>query len=147
MENVLQVIRMHSDIEERIEKLESFMNWAKPLLEEVATTLELSRPRVNPARFCSDELDFKIINYLIEHKAAGTTEIAAALGLPDPKLKSRHLVGKRLQRLANRSSREGWHILEFHPERKEGKFRAWWIDISEIDVEAFRKSLKAKGLT
>jgi len=41
---------------------------------------------------------------------------------------------------------DGWNILEFHPELKEGKFRAWWINLEEIDVEAFRKSLKAKGL-
>jgi len=131
---------MSLSTETRLSRLETFVDWAKPLLEEIAKQLELSRPRINPKKYCKDELDRKIINYLIENKGAGTTELAEALNLEDPKLVGRHLIGKRLKRLKDLSDRDGWHILEFHPETKEGKFRAWWILIEDIDLEAFRRT-------
>lgn len=133
-----------SEIEKRLRALERFRDRYEPVLREVVKFLDISRPRVNPDKYCSDDLDRKIIDYLIEHLGAGTTEIATALGL-DPQ-KGRHIIGKRIAKIKRLSEQDGWNILEFHPELKEGKFRAWWINLEEIDVEAFRKSLMAKGL-
>lgn len=123
-------------LEKRIGRLERFKDWARPIIETIVKQLELSQARVNPDRYCRDDLDRKIIDYLIEHKAAGTTEIAKALEL-DP-TKGRHLVGKRIKGIDVRSRRDSYYLLEFHPEHKEGKFRAWWILLENIDIEAFR---------
>ena len=132
--------RTLSEIEKRLRALERFRDRAEPILDEVAEQLEISRPRVNPAKYCSDHLDLKIIDYLIEHKGAGTSEIAKALGL-DPE-KGRHTIGKRLNKIARLSKNDAWDVLEFHPEVKEEKFRAWWLDTTRIDLEAFRLNVK-----
>lgn len=136
------VVRMSQKFEDRLRKLEARVDRAEPLIQQIADQLELEAARLNPAKYCKDELDKKIIDYLIENQAAGTTEIAKALGLSDPKLVGRHTIGKRIQALNKKFEYNGWHILTFHPENKEGKFRAWWIDISQINVEAFRKKLR-----
>ena len=93
---------------------------------------------MNPAKYCSDELDRRIIDHLIEHHADGTTKIAKALGLKPES--GRHIIGKRLEKMRCLSEADTWHILTFHPERKEGKFRAWWLTLEDIDIEAWRKS-------
>jgi len=135
--NVNGVLRSMSEIEKRLRALERFKDRYEPVLQEVIKFLDISRPKVNPAKYCSDDMDRKIIEYLIENKGAGTTEIAKALGL-DPE-KGRHTIGKRMVKIQRLSENEGWNILEFHPEVKEGKFRSWWINLEEIDIEAFRK--------
>lgn len=129
-----------SEIEKRLRKLEKFKDKAQPVLTAVVKFLDLSRPRANPEKYCRCDLDRKIINYLIDHKGAGTTELAKALGL-DPK-KGRHTIGKHLAKIARLSQNDGWDILEFHPEKKEGKMRAWWLDIEQVDIEDFHKSLE-----
>jgi len=126
---------MEIPLEERVSRIEKFVDWAKPVLEETMKVLELSRPRVNPIVYCSDEIDRKIISYLIERKAGTATEVAEFLG------EGRHRIGKRIARLAEKAKRDGWDLLEFHPERKEGHFRAWWLLIENIDIEGFKKSL------
>lgn len=130
-------------LEDRVLALERFADRVKPTLAEVEKQLSLSRPLINPNSYCKDNLDRQIILYLIEHTSGGTTEIAEALNLDSPKLIGRHTIGKRIKRLSQISSRDGWNILEFHPELKEGKFRAWWINLEDINVEAFKKSIKA----
>lgn len=127
--------KLKRDIERRLRKLEYFFKWVMPLVEKVAKQLKI----VNPAKFCRGNLDRGITNYLIEHEGAGTTEIAKAVGL-EPE-KGRHTIGKHLAKIARLSKNEGWTILEFHPEMKEGKFRAWWLDIEQVDIEAFHKSV------
>ena len=134
------MFRNLSEIEKRLRALEKFRERYEPVLHEVIKLLEISRPRVDPRKYCSDELDRRIIDYLIENRGAGTSEIAKALGL-DPE-KGRHIIGKRLVKMHRLSTDDGWDILEFHPERKEGKFRAWWLNIELIDIESFRGKTK-----
>lgn len=128
-----------STIEGRIEALEKFKDRTLPLLEEIRKFLDISKPKVNPFQFCKDDLDREIINYLIENKAGATSEIAEALGLESPKTVGRHTIGKRISRLKTVFERNNWPVLTFHPENKEGKFRAWWLAIEDIDVEGFKK--------
>lgn len=129
-----------SEIEKRLRVLEKFKDHAEPVIAEVEKFLDISRPRVNPAKYCSDELDLRIIEYLLDAKGAGTSEIAKALGL-DPK-KGRHTIGKRIAKINRLSINDAWQILDFHAERRQGKFRAWFIDLTKIDHGAFRKSLQ-----
>lgn len=133
-------------IEDRILILEKFRDWAKPTLVAVAKELALAQPLINPNIYCKDDLDRKIIAYLIDKEAAGSTEIARALGLEKPKLVGRHTIGKRIKRLSLLSGRDGWHILEFHPECRDGKFRAWWLMLEDVDIEAFRKQFSEADL-
>ena len=128
-------------IDDRLEALEKFRNKVLPVIEAVQKFLDISKERVNPADFCKDDTDRRIVDYLIEHKAGATSEIAEALGLENPKNVGRHTIGKRINRLKEVSERNNWHILEFHPENKDGKFRAWWLNIDEINVEEFKKSI------
>jgi len=134
-------------IEERLDTLEREWSWAKPIITELAKQYDLQRPRINPMKYCRDETDRKIVAYLIENLGAGATEIAGGIGLVNPQGLARHLVGKRLMRLFKLSSGEGWHILDFdtatreNPITKEKKFRAWWINLEEVDIEGFKKSV------
>jgi hypothetical protein len=134
-------------IEDRVTSVEKDIAWMKPVVSELAKQLDLSRPRVNPIKYCKSDLDKKIIAVMIEKIAASSTEIAAALGLEKPEKLGRHLVGKRLKRIAKEASVDGWDILTFnpaikeHPTTNEKKYRAWWLNISEIDIEGFKKSM------
>lgn len=135
-------------IEERISYLEREMNWMRPLVTEIASQYDLSRPRINPMKYCKDELDRRIMNYLIDNLGAGATEIAKKLGLEEPETRSRHLVGKRLNRFVKASFEDGWHILTFdkthreHPTEHVVKYRAWWLNLEEVDVEGFKKEFQ-----
>jgi len=137
-------------IEERLDTLEREWNWAKPMITELAKQYDLQRPRINPMKYCKDEIDRKIVAYLIEKIGAGATEIAGGIDLDQPEVLGRHLVGKRLKRLFNLSSKEGWHILDFdtatreNPVTKEKKFRAWWINLEEVDVQSFKEQFEKK---
>lgn len=131
------------NIESRIKRLERFKDWAEPLLRQTKKVLELSAPKADVLKYCHDELDWKILSYLVEVEVAGTTEIAGALGFsPD---RGRHLIGKRLRRIAEESRADGEIILRFRPERIEHegkqKFRAWWLHLENIDLEAFREKV------
>ena len=137
---VLVCKRIEMNIEGRLKRLERFKDWAEPLLRQTKKVLELSAPKANVLKYLHDELDRRIMSYLIEVEVAGTTEIAGALGL-NPE-SGRHLIGKRLRRIAERSEADGEIILRFRPERLEHKgkpkFRAWWVELQNIDLEAFR---------
>ena len=137
---VLVCKRIEMNIEGRLKRLERFKDWAEPLLRQTKKVLELSAPKANILKYCHDELDRRIMSYLIEVEVAGTTEIAGALGF-NPE-KGRHLVGKRLRRIEERASADGEIVLRFRPERLEHKgkpkFRAWWVELQNIDLEAFR---------
>lgn len=132
-------------IEDRLDALEKFRDKALPVLEAAQKVLEISKEKFNPFSLCKDGVDRQIIDYLIEHKAAGTSELAEALQLDNPKVIGRHVVGKRIIRMKEVFERNGWHVLDFHPENKEGKFRAWWLSIEDIDVEGFRKNLAGEN--
>lgn len=143
-------LRMASNrktIEERLEFVERELNWMRPVVTDLAKQLDISRPRINPMKYCRDDLDRQIMSYLIDNLGAGATEIAKALGLEEPEHRSRHLVGKRLNRLFRLSSADGWQIMHFdrahrqHPTSGAVKYRAWWLNLEELDVKGFKEEL------
>lgn len=125
-------------IEDRLVALESILDKYRPIWDALAKEYDLAKPRVNPEIYCKDDLDRQIIAYLIEHGSGATSEVAEAVGLENPKNVGRHTIGKRIIRIKKLAERDHWDILEFHPENKEGKFRAWWLNLAEVDIAKFK---------
>ena len=78
--------------------------------------------KVNPHAFCIDETDNKIVDYLLDHRGATTTELAEHLET------NRWLALNRLRKIAKTSKKQlGKAIIEYYPGQRHGKRKAWWI--------------------
>ena len=109
-------------LEKRIEKVEKTLSEIKRYLAELEI-LTYDRGKVNPHAFCIDDLDHKIIDYLIGHRGATTPELSNALNA------DRWTILNRLRKIAKRSKDElGKPIVVFYAGEREGKRRAWWIE-------------------
>lgn len=90
---------------------------------------EMSKEKVNPHTFCIDELDHKIVDYLLHYKGATTPELAEYLKT------NRWLILNRLRRIAKLSKRQlGRPIVKYYAGEKSGKKRAWWINEEIMEV-------------
>jgi len=115
------------ELEEKIRKLEEEISQIKNSLADLEV-LTYSRGEVNPHAFCIDEIDHKIINYLIHYRGATTTEIAKALKL------NRWLILNRLKKIKSKSKRQiGKPIIEYYAGQKAGKTKAWWLNEELIE--------------
>ena len=109
-------------LEMKIQKLEDEISQIRNSLADLEV-LTYSRGEVNPHAFCIDEIDHKIINYLLHYEGATTTEIAEALKV------NRWLILNRLKRIKSRSKRQiGKPIIEYYAGQKAGKSKAWWLN-------------------
>ncbi|MBS7621793.1 hypothetical protein KEJ32_06765, partial [Candidatus Bathyarchaeota archaeon] len=63
------------ELEKRLEKLEAEFSQIRKYLADLEL-LTYERGKTNPHTFCIDELDHKIVDYLIHYKGATTPEIA-----------------------------------------------------------------------
>lgn len=110
------------DLERRMEKLEEeFSNIRKYLAELELFTYK--RGETDPHKFCQDETDRKIIDYLMHYKGATTPELAAYLKT------NRWLILNRLQRIEKTSKKQlGKPIVEYYSTARFGKKKAWWIN-------------------
>jgi hypothetical protein len=83
----------------------------------------ITHERINPHTFCLDRMDHKIIDYLIQHKSATTTELGEYLKT------NRWLILNRLKRIHKNSRKQlGKPIITYIAEERFGKKRAWWLD-------------------
>jgi hypothetical protein len=114
-------------LEQKINKLENEVNKMKDGLAKLEI-LTYEGGKVNPHAFCIDDIDNKIVDYLLDHRGATTTELAAFLKT------NRWLILNRLRKIA-RSSKEqlGKTIVEYYAGERAGKRKAWWIkeDLTE----------------
>lgn len=116
------------ELEEKISRLESDLSEVKKYLVELEV-LTYERGKINPHTFCIDDIDHKIVNYLLHYRGATTTELADSLGA------NRWLVLNRLRKIQKRSKKQlGKSIVEYCPGERSGKRKAWWM--SEELVEA-----------
>jgi len=96
-------------------------------LGKLLTDLEIltyERGKVNPHAFCTDALDRKIIDHLLQSHGVTTPELAKAIE------SDRWTILNRLQRIQGRSKKElGKSIVEFYAGEKAGKRRAWWLTL------------------
>lgn len=108
-------------LEHRIKDLEDSLSEVKKYLVELEI-LTYERGKINPHTFCVDELDHKIIDFLIRNQGATTPELANETGV------DRWTILRRLQKIKKRSKKElGKPIVTFYAGEKDGKKRAWWI--------------------
>ena len=116
------------ELENRVSKVESELSEIKKYLADLEL-LTYGREKANPHTFCIDELDHKIVDYLLHYKGATTPELAEYLKT------NRWLVLNRLRRIEKTSRKQlGKPIVKYYAGEKSGKKKAWWIneEISEI---------------
>jgi len=116
------------ELEQRMGKMEREFSEIRKYL----TSLELltyERGKTNPHTFCVDEIDQKIVDYLIHYKGATTPELAEYLKT------NRWLVLNRLRKIQKVSKKQiGKSIIEYYSGEKSGKKKAWWINEELIET-------------
>jgi len=109
------------ELEQKINKLEASLSEIKKSLADLEI-LTYERGKINPHSFCIDSLDHKIMDHLLQHRGATTTELAETLGT------NRWLILNRLRKIEKRSRKQlGKPIVEYHPGIRSGKRKAWWM--------------------
>jgi hypothetical protein len=108
-------------LEQKVNQLENEVNKIKDGLANLEL-LTYEGEKMNPHAFCIDETDNKIIDYLLDHRGATTTELAEHLET------NRWLVLNRLRKIAKSSKKQlGKAIIEYYPGQRHGRRKAWWI--------------------
>jgi len=116
------------ELEQRMSKMESAFSEIRKYLADLEL-LTYERGKINPHTFCIDEIDRKIIDYLIHYKGATTPELAEYMKT------NRWLVLNRLRRIQKVSRKQlGKSIIEYYPGEKSGKKKAWWINEELIET-------------
>lgn len=116
------------ELEERLSKMEEEFSEIKRSLADLEL-LTYGQGKTNPHTFCIDEIDHKIMDYLMHYKGATTPELADYLKT------NRWLVLNRLRRIQKTSRKQlGKSIVEYYSGEKSGKKRAWWINEELIEI-------------
>jgi hypothetical protein len=85
--------------------------------------LTFQHGKINPHAFCIDEIDHKIVDYLLHYKGATTPELA------DYTKKNRWLILNRLRKIQRNSKKQfGKPVIDYYAGEKSGKKKAWWIN-------------------
>jgi len=109
-------------LEQRVAGIESEFGQIRKYLAELEI-LTFQHGKTNPRSFCLDEVDHKIVEYLMHYKSATTPELAEYLKT------NRWLVLNRLKRIQKTSLKQaGKSIIEYYGGERSGKKKAWWID-------------------
>ena len=115
-------------LEKRLYTMEKEFSEIKRSLADLEL-LTYGRGKANPHTFCIDEIDHKLMDYLIHYKGATTPELADYLKT------NRWLVLNRLRRIQKTSKKQlGKSIVEYYSGEKSGKKRAWWISEELIEI-------------
>ena len=110
------------ELEQRMSKMESAFSEIRKYLADLEL-LTYEPGKINPHTFCIDEIDHKILDYLVHYKGATTPELAEYIKT------NRWLVLNRLRRIQKVSRKQlGKSIIEYYPGEKSGKKKAWWIN-------------------
>ena len=114
-------------LEERMGKIEEEVVQIRKYLADLEL-LTFQHGKINPHSFCIDELDHKIMEYLLHYKSATTPELAEYLKI------NRWLVLNRLRRIQKTSKKQiGKSVVEYYAGERSGKKKAWWIDEELIE--------------
>ncbi len=109
-------------LEDRMGKIEQEFGQIRKYLSDLEI-LTFQHGKTDPYAFCLDELDHKIMEYLMHYKSATTPELA------DYVKTNRWLILNRLQKIQKTSKKQiGKPIIEYYAGERSGKKKAWWID-------------------
>jgi hypothetical protein len=87
--------------------------------------------KTNPHTFGVDEVDKKMIDYLIHYKGGTTPEIAGYLKT------NRWMVLNRLRRIQKASQKQiGKPVIDYYAGEKAGKKKAWWINEELVETSS-----------
>jgi Arc/MetJ-type ribon-helix-helix transcriptional regulator len=114
-------------LQERMSRLEEEYGQIRKYLADLEI-LTFQHGKINPYQFAADDLDRKIIEYLMNYKSATTPELADYLKT------NRWLVLNRLRKIEKTSRKQvGKAIIEYYAGEKSGKKKAWWIEQELIE--------------
>ena len=115
-------------VEKRVDRMERELSEIKKYLADLEL-LTYDRGKTNPHTFAVDEIDHKIVDYLMHYKGATTPELAEYLKT------NRWLVLNRLRRIQKQSKKQlGKQVIEYYPGEKSGKKKAWWMNEELIEI-------------
>ena len=115
-------------LEQKLNQLIKDVNKIKDALANLEI-LTHETGKVNPHIFCIDDIDTKLVNHLIDHRGATTTELAEFLET------NRWLVLNRLRKIEKSSKKQlGKSIIEYYAGERAGKRKAWWIKEDLIET-------------
>jgi hypothetical protein len=110
------------DLENRMGKIENEMGEIRRYLADLEL-LTYQHGKINAHTFCIDEIDHKIVDYLMHYKGATTPELAEYIKT------NRWMVLNRLRKIQRSSKKQfGKPIIDYYAGEKSGKKKAWWID-------------------
>jgi Arc/MetJ-type ribon-helix-helix transcriptional regulator len=110
------------ELEERMSKLEQDLAGIRKYLADLEL-LTYGHQKVNPYSFCIDDVDHKIVDYIMHYKGATTPELADYLKV------NRWLVLNRLRKIQNNSKKQyGKAVIDYYGGERSGKKKAWWIN-------------------
>lgn len=109
------------ELEQKISKLEADLSEIKKYLVDLEV-LTYERGKINPHAFCVNEIDYKIMDYLLHYRGATTSELADYLET------NRWMILNRLRKIQRFSKKQlGKPIVDYYAGEKSGKRKAWWI--------------------
>ena len=109
-------------LEERMGKIEQEFGQIRKYLADLEL-LTFQHGKINPHSFCIDEVDHKIMEYLLHYKSATTPELADYIKT------NRWLILNRLRKIQKTSKKQvGKSVIEYYAGERAGKKKAWWID-------------------
>lgn len=109
-------------LQERMGKIEQELGQIRKYLADLEI-LTFQHGKINPYTYCIDELDHKIMEYLMHYKSATTPELAEYIKT------NRWLILNRLRKIQKTSKKQiGKSIIEYCGGVRSGKKKAWWID-------------------
>ena len=113
-------------LQKRMDKIEQEFGQIRKYLADLEI-LTFQHGKINPHTFCIDELDHKIMEYLLHYKSATTPELAEYIKT------NRWLILNRLRKIQKTSKKQaGKSIIEYYAGERSGKKKAWWIDAELI---------------
>jgi Arc/MetJ-type ribon-helix-helix transcriptional regulator len=109
-------------LEDRMSRIEQEFGQIRKYLADLEL-LTFQHGKINPHSYCIDEIDHKIMEYLLNYKSATTPELAEYVKT------NRWLILNRLRKIQKSSKKQvGKSIIEYYAGERSGKKKAWWID-------------------
>ena len=116
------------ELQERMNKIEREFGEVRKYLADLEL-LTYQHGKINPHTFCIDEIDHKIVDYLLHYKGATTPELA------DYMKTNRWLILNRLRKIQKSSKKQfGKPLIDYYAGEKSGKKKAWWIDEELVEI-------------